>query len=332
MERIQTGSAAAAAAAILPPPNPQEDLHAVVAPALLRLETSGAAAAPSLEGRVTPPPPCTPYEHFRIRLQNALSCLDIRIEVPYSQEAFADWAASNQATLNQVTILYLYGLALTVVPNEIRFLPNLRHLDLASNNLTELPEWLGDFRQLKNLDVSNNQITTFPTRLGELTSLETLDARRNRITVLPEAISSLTALKHLVLSHNQLETIPAWVSRLTALSELILNGNRLRTLPDLAPTLSHLNVRNNLFVELPLGLASLSSLHVLFADGNPIQTIPTWLSDIESLQRFDCTTTAVTGDIPAKIGALIAKPEANGVTIFTTEDLHLVVGAEPLAI
>lgn len=60
---------------------------------------------------------------------------------------------------------------------EIRFLQNLRTLDLSDNNWTGVPAEIGQLEKLEVLDLSNNPITGLPHELGNLKNLQLLDLR-----------------------------------------------------------------------------------------------------------------------------------------------------------
>ena len=48
----------------------------------------------------------------------------------------------------------------------------MKELDLSDNQLTSLPERIGDLAQLKKLDLGNNQLTSLPERIGDLAQLK----------------------------------------------------------------------------------------------------------------------------------------------------------------
>lgn len=60
---------------------------------------------------------------------------------------------------------------------EIRFLQNLRTLDLSDNNFTGIPSEIGQLTNLEVLDLSNNPVTGLPQELGNLQNLQLLDLR-----------------------------------------------------------------------------------------------------------------------------------------------------------
>jgi len=69
----------------------------------------------------------------------------------------------------------------------------------------------------------NNQLTTLPESIGNLTSLTTLYLEFNQLTTLPESIGNLTSLTTLYLEFNQLTTLPESIGNLTSLTYLDLD-------------------------------------------------------------------------------------------------------------
>lgn len=65
------------------------------------------------------------------------------------------------------------------IPAEIRFLQNLRILDLSDNQMTGVPAEIGQLSKLEVLDLSNNQLTGLPYELGNLKNLKVLRLKGN---------------------------------------------------------------------------------------------------------------------------------------------------------
>jgi len=77
-------------------------------------------------------------------------------------------------------------------------------LSLQYNQLTTLPESIGNLSSLKELSVWLNQLTTIPKSIGDLSSLEMLGLSSNQLTTIPESIGNLSSLERLTLGNNQL--------------------------------------------------------------------------------------------------------------------------------
>jgi Leucine-rich repeat (LRR) protein len=82
-------------------------------------------------------------------------------------------------------------------------------LDLRSNQLSLIPESIGKLVNLRQLILTNNQLAVIPESIGNLVNLETLYLDRNKLTTLPESIGELVNLKTLNLQRNNLVLIPA---------------------------------------------------------------------------------------------------------------------------
>jgi internalin A len=144
-------------------------------------------------------------------------------------------------------------------------------LDLSGNQLTALPESLGQLTQLQSLDLSRNQLTALPESLGQLTQLQKLCLYDNQLATLPESLGQLTQLRRLGLSRNQLTAVPKWIGNFTNLSNLGLSQNQLTALPESLGQLTQLEMLflyNNRLTALPESLWKLKSLKRFFLHGN----------------------------------------------------------------
>lgn len=102
------------------------------------------------------------------------------------------------------TILDLSNQNLTSVPQITFTNTAIQELNLASNSLTgSLPAEIRFLQNLKVLNLSNNQFTGVPAEIGQLQNLEVLDVSNNKITGLPNELGNLKNLKVLKLTGNQ---------------------------------------------------------------------------------------------------------------------------------
>ena len=82
---------------------------------------------------------------------------------------------------------------LTYLPDLSRF-KQLTHLYCNHNQLTYLPETLGNCSQLQSLECYDNQLTELPETLGNCSQLWCLDFHNNQLTWLPESLGEIEEL------------------------------------------------------------------------------------------------------------------------------------------
>lgn len=116
------------------------------------------------------------------------------------------------------------------------------------NLIGHLPKEIKYLTELKNLELRINKIDSIPHELGELASLEKLDLYSNKIKTITDSISNLEKLMRLNLGFNDsLEYLPNSINHLTNLENLNIQGTELETLSDLSMlnNLWYLNVASN---------------------------------------------------------------------------------------
>jgi len=94
-----------------------------------------------------------------------------------------------------------------------------------------LAQWNQKVLDTTTLNLGGNQLTTLPDSIGNLTNLNTLNLGGNKylggnqLTTLPKSIGNLNNLNELYLENNQLTTLPDSIENLTNLTHLYLNDN-----------------------------------------------------------------------------------------------------------
>src|SRR5437762_3528963 len=81
-------------------------------------------------------------------------------------------------------------------------------LDLSGEELSQLPEALGQLSQLQQLYLHSNQLTAVPEGLGQLSQLQVLRLDGNQLTAVPETFQRLTSLQDLYLHGNEALGLP----------------------------------------------------------------------------------------------------------------------------
>ncbi|TRY87867.1 hypothetical protein DNTS_008919 [Danionella cerebrum] len=211
----------------------------------------------------------------------------------------------NSLTLNLSTV-NIYP-----VPNQ------LSHMDLSSNLLEYLPDWVCDSRKIEVLDVSHNLLSELPARLlcsmslrkllagnnrlerlADLLDhvpLETLELQHNGLRELPQSLfCKALNLKYLNVSANALETIPPSSQSeesLSTLQELYLTGNNLNE-NCAALLVGHHNLRvlhmaYNQLLSFPASkLSKLEALEELNVSGNKLKSVPSTVSSCKRLHNL----------------------------------------------
>ncbi|KAI9592287.1 hypothetical protein BDF19DRAFT_416382 [Syncephalis fuscata] len=198
------------------------------------------------------------------------------------------------------------------VPEAVRHLATLSHLDLSCNRLAELDHaQLDQVQPLTSLMLQNNRLTELPPSFGRFVSLTSLYLSNNRFNHVPRVICEIRSLTDLDLSFNKISTIPNEIGQLTKLQRLLLVSNRITgTLPrtfDQLIELRELDLRQNGIQDLGV-LASMCNLNLLFLDYNTVSTLT---CEFRSLQRLTLHKNHLTS----------FKPSAMPTTSLTSLDL-----------
>lgn len=98
--------------------------------------------------------------------------------------------------------LYLRRLKLNTLSDHARSLKNVLLLDLAYNELREIPEVIFELKSLKKLRLHHNLISHIPDTIIQLENLEELRLDQNQLTSLPDVLGKLPNLKKLAFIEN----------------------------------------------------------------------------------------------------------------------------------
>jgi Leucine-rich repeat (LRR) protein len=136
--------------------------------------------------------------------------------------------------------LVLKELNLTSLPSGIwGQLTQLETLSLRGNELSQIPDDIGNLKKLIVLSLKKNQFTEIPAVIGELESLITLYIGDNKFDEqiqlqIPNEMMRLANFKYLHLEQNRLTEIPAGIKNLENLELLDLSFNEFTIDPSLS--------------------------------------------------------------------------------------------------
>ncbi len=105
-------------------------------------------------------------------------------------------------------------------------------IDVASQNLTQLPIQLSNLKNIVSINLLGNEFNSFPTVLCKLTTLDEISLSSNNLTSVSKEIRQLKNLRILIMNNNQLVELPNEIGELTNLLYLEVGNNKLKSLPE----------------------------------------------------------------------------------------------------
>ncbi|XP_005346087.1 E3 ubiquitin-protein ligase LRSAM1 isoform X2 [Microtus ochrogaster] len=103
-------------------------------------------------------------------------------------------------------------------------LATIKVLDLHDNQLTALPDDMGQLTALQVLNVERNQLMHLPRSVGNLLQLQTLNVKDNKLKELPETLGELRSLRTLDISENEVRRLPLMLAHVRTLETLSLDA------------------------------------------------------------------------------------------------------------
>jgi len=142
--------------------------------------------------------------------------------------------ANNQLTtlphelpsLTKLKILFLTNNNFKSIPAVVAACPQLEMISFKSNKLTHVDENVLPI-QTRWLILTDNNITTLPNSMGELSRLQKFAIAGNQLQQLPSSMKNCKNLELMRLSANQLTELPEWLFQLPKLAWLAFSGNKL---------------------------------------------------------------------------------------------------------
>lgn len=128
-------------------------------------------------------------------------------------------------------VLVARGVGLSSIPSELFLAPVLYHLDVGANRgVSWVPTEVGHLKTLKHLDLSSASLRELPTEVA-MASLRMLDVGSNDLPQLPSEIAAMDVVA-LVASQNRLSRLPEALGDAPSLEVLDVSVNHLEHLPE----------------------------------------------------------------------------------------------------
>ena len=199
-------------------------------------------------------------------------------------------AGLRQGLLDKSTHLKISE-GLTQFPIEILELADtLEVLDLAGNQLSQLPDDFSCLKHLKILFLSDNKFEQFPSVLAACPELSMIGFRGNRMKSVAENSIPVTT-RWLILTDNLISKLPQSIGQLPKLQKLMLAGNQLTQIPESIQNcrnLQLLRISANQLTQLPDAIFALPELSWLAFSGNPFcQSQATSTMDLPGISWSD---------------------------------------------
>ncbi|ETN12045.1 hypothetical protein PPTG_09694 [Phytophthora nicotianae INRA-310] len=203
---------------------------------------------------------------------------------------------------SRLITLDLYANALSTLPEEIHVLfGTLRRLLLHQNQMSSLPNSIGELLRLEEMTLSQNQLTgeslsSYPLPEGH----SAISLAQNQLRVLPRLVvvhvegkgppkPVNTSVTSVDVRGNRLRNVVNWSPIVLANCQALhLQNNCLRELPDdffvALPALRVCELQSNQLRLLPVGIAECKQLRILHVNDNCLQSLPKELVQLPFLE------------------------------------------------
>ena len=167
---------------------------------------------------------------------------------------------------------------------------NLYVLDASFNQLSYLPEAIGDYKNLLNLDLRNNNLTFLPNAIGDLSKLERLEVSSNyNLNSLPLTLSKCTNLCSIGISDCNFTEFPNILLSMPQICKIGCNNNMIKVIPPKISNLKSLiklDLTGNLITELPVSFCTLTKLTWLNLSNNRLTHLPDNFGNLRRLTEL----------------------------------------------
>lgn len=192
------------------------------------------------------------------------------------------------------------------IPNDVNQLYNLHHADFSYNKLKRIAEEVFERQKLESLDLKKNELKTIPKKLYLLEDLIKLDLSHNQIKKLPKGIDLYPVLQELYLNNNELKSVTDDIAKLKRIRIVDISHNQIVNLPQTFTgwrRVEKVVMSHNLIERLPLGLKNCKRITYFDASHNQLTAPPVAVVGMRHLNYLDLSYNKLTS-IPSGIGNL----------------------------
>ena len=142
--------------------------------------------------------------------------------------------------LNKLRVIFCSDNRFTQLPEVLSTCPQLEMVGFKANAIREVAS-SAIAPGLRWLILTDNQVSALPDSIGNCARLQKLMLAGNQLEDLPEAMRNCVRLELLRISANRFQTLPEWLLHLPRLTWLAFGGNPVSTIPRAPhPAVAHL--------------------------------------------------------------------------------------------
>lgn len=193
---------------------------------------------------------------------------------------------------NEILSLKFNNVRIGQIPETIRNLINLEHLDLSNNPDLSIQNFIFALKKLKTLNLAYSKLNADSLNFDLLTNLECLNISSLALTKIPDSIKNLVDLKKLEITHNKIENIPSYFYNLTNLTYLDLSSNKISFISEdisRLRKLKYINLNFNNISHLPKSISNLEDLRSFYILNNRLESLPESFNKIVKLESLILT-------------------------------------------
>eukprot|EP00942_MAST-04A_sp_MAST-4A-sp1_P003239 g3239.t1 len=189
--------------------------------------------------------------------------------------------------MNALKVMQINHGPLEVIPNGFdKSFSKVSVLDLSYNELTEVPESLGNMG-INKLILENNKLNELPDSVWENNNLFFMELDNNNISKISTSIQNAVSLSRIYISNNSLIELPPEIFKLSIVT-LMVDGNNIDHIPDnigSMKSLTYLRLNNNRNIpRLPATFGNLISIYSIDIRNNSIEFLPEELTKLKKLK------------------------------------------------